>query len=162
PGLKRIGPGVDPNWLFKLRKEILPEFIRRWSKRVDWSSYDAVGFTSTFEQNNAVLALTQGIKNEHPQITTIFDGSNCHGVMGREFLRKLSFMDYLIDGEGEEALVALVDRLAKGESGIGVPGVSIRTNGGIIDGGRAAKVPRMDLLPDPDYDEYFETLWRLG
>jgi ribosomal peptide maturation radical SAM protein 1 len=162
PALKRIDQGMDINWLFKLRKEVLPEFISHWTKRIDWGSYDAVGFTSTFEQNNAVFALARAIKTEYPQVATIFGGSNFHGVMGKEFQRKLSFIDYVVDGEGEQAIVALANRLAKGECGVGIPGVSTRTDKGIIDGGRASKVARMDVLPDPDYDDYFEAVWRLG
>lgn len=163
PALKKLYREVEAAWLFKLRKEILPDFIQRWAKRVDWGSYDAIGFTSTFEQNNAAFALARAIKARHPHVRTIFGGSNFHGVMGKEFFRKLSFIDYVVDGEGEEAIVALADRIGKNESGIGIPGVSGRTSEGkIVDGGRAPKVTRMDVLPDPDYDEYFETVWRLG
>jgi ribosomal peptide maturation radical SAM protein 1 len=163
PALEKLCREIGADRLFKLRQEILPDFIQRWAKRINWGSYDAIGFTSTFEQNNASFALARAIKAKYPKVATIFGGSNFHGVMGREFLRKLPFIDYVVDGEGEEAIVALANRLAKGESGIGIPGVSGRSSDGtIVDGGRAARVARMDVLPDLDYDEYFETMWRLG
>jgi ribosomal peptide maturation radical SAM protein 1 len=161
PGLRKLPP-TELEWLFKLRREILPDFICRWTKRIAWDAYDAVGFTSTFVQNNATFALARSIKNQHPRIATIFGGANFDGGMGREFLRKLSFIDYVVDGEGENALFRLANRLATGESGVGIPGVSARTSEGIVEGGRATKVTVMDVLPEPDYDDYFETMWRLG
>jgi ribosomal peptide maturation radical SAM protein 1 len=162
PALKGVCDELDFNWLCKLRKEILPGLVQRWTKQVDWSSFHAVGFTSTFVQKNACFALARSIKRQNPQVATIFGGANFDGGMGKEFLRKLPFIDYVVDGEGEEALLELANRLAKGESGIGIQGVSSRTEDGIADGGRARKVRSLDSLPEPSYEEYFETLWRLG
>ena len=153
---------IDLEWLFKLRRDLLPVFVKRWATRIDWAAYDAVGFTSTFVQNNAAFALSRVLKEKYPRLITIFGGSNFHGCMGREFLSKLPFMDYVVDGEGEGAILGMADRLARGQSCAGIPGVLFRKEDGSIDGSPAKKVERMDILAEPDYDEYFETLWRLG
>lgn len=42
---------------------------------VPWDRYDVVGFTSTFEQNIASLALARRVKEAHPRGTVVFGGS---------------------------------------------------------------------------------------
>jgi ribosomal peptide maturation radical SAM protein 1 len=162
PERDAIGQQFDFQWLVDLRKNVLPAFIREWAKKADWGRYHAVGFTSTFVQNNACFALARSIKENFPHVQTVFGGANFDGGMGREFLRKLPFIDYVVDGEGEQAIVELANCLAKGEPAIGIQGISARTSKGIYEGGRSAKIGQMDCLPAPDYDEYFESLWRLG
>lgn len=161
PALQGVCDQLGFDWLCKLRKEVFPALVRRWTEQVDWSSYHAVGFTSTFVQNNACFALARSIKQKFPQVATVFGGANFDAGMGREFLRKLPFVNYVVDGEGEEAIVELANRLSKGERGTGIQGVSAKTDEGIHEGGRANKVRNMDVLPEPGYEEYFETLWRL-
>jgi ribosomal peptide maturation radical SAM protein 1 len=161
PALKGVCEQIGFDVLCALRTEVFPAMVQRWAEQISWGSYDAVGFTSTFVQNNACFALARRIKEKFPRVATVFGGANFDAGMGREFLRKLPFMDYVVDGEGEEAIVELANRLAKGERGIGIQGISARTEDGFFDGGRANKVRNMDALPEPSYEEYFETLWRL-
>jgi len=161
PALKGVCNRLGFERLCHLRKEVFPAMVQRWVEQVDWEAYHAVGFTSTFVQNNACFALARCIKEKFPHVATVFGGANFDAGMGREFLRKLPFMDYVVDGEGEEAIVELANRLSKGEPGIGIQGVSAKTADGIFDGGRANKMRSMDALPEPSYEEYFETLWRL-
>src|SRR6185312_15293933 len=140
PGLQRVSDQLGFDYLCKLRREVFPALVQRWTEEVDWSSYQLVGFTSTFVQNNACFALARSIKAKWPGVATVFGGANFDAGMGKEFLRKLAFMDYVVDGEGEEALVQLANHLAQGKPGIGIPGVAARTTDGIFDGGRAKKV----------------------
>jgi len=156
------GNEFEVQWLCNLRKNVCPSLVQRWAEQVDWGSYHAVGFSSVHVQNNACFALAQSIKARFPHVATIFGGANFDGVMGKEFLRKLSFIDYVVDGEGERALVELANRLGQGAPGTGIQGVSARTGNGIFDGGRAGKTHDLDHQPIPDYQEYFQTLWRLG
>jgi len=74
----------------------------------------------------------------------------------------LSFIDYAVIGEGDQALPALVARLALGEDTSGLDGVISRSGCATFDTPRASSVQDMNDLPDPDYDEYFGTLFRLG
>ena len=162
PDRNALGSHFDFEFLCKLRKEIIPALVERWADQMDLDSYDAVGFSSVHVQNNACFALAQAIKRRRPQLPTIFGGANFDEGMGREFLRKLACIDYVVNGEGEYAIVELAERLANGEPGYGIRGVSARTQEGILDGGRAHKVRDLNTLPEPDYEEYFQTLWRLG
>jgi ribosomal peptide maturation radical SAM protein 1 len=154
--------GVDFQRLRELRNEILPAWIERWVESVDWGQYLAVGFTSSFEQNTAALALARAIKERHPNVVTIFGGPNFDGPMGREYTRALTFIDYAVIGEGDLVLLQILECVTRGESALGIPGVVGRDADGLSDAGPASPVHNMDGLPDPDFDDYFETLFRLN
>lgn len=153
---------LDFDELCRLRREVLPAWIAEWAERVDWGRYVAVGFTSTFEQNTAAFALARAIKERHPEVAILFGGANFDGTMGREYVRSLEFIDYAVVGEGDKVLPEIVSRLARGESPLGLPGVLGRRDGQLVENGPASRVDDMNSIPDPDYDEYFATLFRLG
>jgi|CXWL01.1.fsa_nt_gi ribosomal peptide maturation radical SAM protein 1 len=153
---------IDFDELCRLRNEVLPAWIERWADLVDWDRYTAVGFTSTFEQNTAGFALARAIKERHPEVAILFGGANFDGTMGREYVRSLPFIDYAVVGEGDRVLPEIVARLARGEDPLGLPGVVGRRGDQLIENGPATRVDDMSSIPDPDYDEYFETLFRLG
>jgi ribosomal peptide maturation radical SAM protein 1 len=148
--------------LRRLRNETLPALVDRWTEAIDWSSYRVVGFTSTFEQNVAALALARRIKERDPDVATVFGGANYDGEMGPEYLRAFPWIDYVVVGEGDEVLPALVARLTRGEPPVGLPGVAGRVDGEVVVTDHAPPVRDMDALPDPDYDEFFAALTRLG
>ncbi len=154
--------GWEYGRLCDLRDHVLPALSDRWRDEHDWAAFDVVGFTSTFEQNTAGFALARRIKEKHPQVTNLFGGANFDGDMGREYVRGLPFIDYVVSGEADEILPRLVSRVAAGVSPLGLPGVSGRKEHAVVDGGSTPAVHNLDALPPPDYDEYFGTLFRLG
>lgn len=154
--------GVDFERLCELRNSVLPSRIEGWADDVDWSLYQVVGFTCMFEQNAAAFALARSIKKKHPQIVILFGGANFDGEMGREHVRAMPFIDYAVCGEGDIAVPRLLECLAAARSPLEIPGVIGRRNGVVTGDDRGTSPPSLDELPDPDYDEYFETLSRLG
>ncbi len=156
----KIGLGFED--ICALRNEKIPELVTAWADDTDWSMYRAVGFTSMFEQNVAALALARQIKNRHPEVAIIFGGANFDGDMGPEYVRAFPWIDYAVIGEGDEVLPRLLDCIASGRSAEGMKGVTCRRGDEVVDGGPAPKVLRMDDLPEPDFDEYFTALYRIG
>jgi ribosomal peptide maturation radical SAM protein 1 len=154
--------GVEFSSLCDLRNGTLPLWIERWAAEIDWGSYAAIGFTSTFEQNNAAFSLARAIKARHPESIIIFGGANFDGEMGKEYVRALPFIDYIVVGEGDRALPQTIDRIAQGESPLGIPGVFTRGTAGAVGCSPAPLIDNLDELPYPEYDEYFSTLFRLG
>lgn len=164
PGIEGTCTHLDLEFeeLCRLRRDVMPALVDRWATEIDWSQYSVVGFTSTFEQNVAALALARRIKSSYPTVVTIFGGANFDGEMGREFARVFPWIDYAVSGEGDHVLPALVGRIARGESGQGLPGVVARKTDDVVEGPPPRQVVNMDVLPDPDFDEYFAALFRLG
>jgi ribosomal peptide maturation radical SAM protein 1 len=123
--------------------------------RLPWGEYDVVGFTSTFEQNVASLALARRVKERHPEVLVAFGGANWEGEMGEALHRRFGFVDVAASGEADLAFPALVDTLAAGGDPAAVPGLVVRTAGGASAAtGPGTPVERLDDLPVPRYDDY--------
>lgn len=141
--------------LTSLRGECVPEFVESCARSIDWSGYDIVGFTSTFQQNAASFALARRLKAQHPHITTLFGGANFESGMGVELARGVEAVDLAVIGEGEEAFPSLLTALAKGEPLDGIPGLVGRN---IARPAPPRPVSDLDAAPLPDYEEYFRRL----
>ena len=112
-----------------------------------------VGFTSTFQQHVASLALAKRIKEARPDIAILFGGGNCEGAMGAETVRQFPFVDAAVSGEADLIITALVRRLLEGRAIDDIPGV--RTRASLDTGSVAPSVTDLDALPLPDYRDFF-------
>jgi ribosomal peptide maturation radical SAM protein 1 len=142
---------------------VAPAFIEECLAAVPWAEYDVVGFCSIFEQNCAALALARRLKERYPHLVTVFGGANFEDEMGLEYVRALPWVDYAVIGEGDDAFPALLTRLARGEEVLHLPGVARRdATGGVLFEGRQELVRDLDVLPTPDYTDYFVEAEALG
>lgn len=144
--------------------------LRRWAEQAsadieaafldrDWSAYDVVGFSSTFSQSTASIALARRIKETHPTLVTVFGGANVQGDMGRELLRSFHWIDAIIEGEAEYALPAFLRRLRDRDAWADIPGCAyLGSDGRTVDGPPAALESALDRLPLPDFADYFAQL----
>jgi ribosomal peptide maturation radical SAM protein 1 len=143
-------------------RSLTSHFLEYCLAAIPWEDYAVVGFTSTFEQNIASLALAQRIKSVHPSITIVFGGANWEAEMGCELHRQFPFVDYVCSGEAENSFPALVQRLLAGKpmDGPGGPirGIVYRANGQSVSTGMAELIEDMDQLPLPDFSDYFRDL----
>jgi ribosomal peptide maturation radical SAM protein 1 len=153
---------IDSGRLCELRRDAIPAWLDQWAEKIEWDHYTVVGFTSTFEQNNAAFALARRIKERYPEVIILFGGANFDGVMGREYIRALGFIDYAVSGEGDRVLPEILECIRTGENPLKIQGVFGRLDGKVVGTGLASRIDDMDSLPDPDYDEYFATLSRFG
>jgi ribosomal peptide maturation radical SAM protein 1 len=156
----KLGHGRDD--LLRLRHTVLPDWIRQCAVNPVWDGYDIVGFTSTFEQNVASIALARRLKERRPGLITIFGGANLDGQMGAEYLRAFPWIDYAISGEGDVTFPAFVAAVGADQDPTVIQGVCGRDAAGQIRSHQAPAVQDMDLLPLPDYSEYFDILARRG
>jgi len=119
-----------------------------------------VGFTSVFQQHVASLALARRLKERAPNVTIVFGGSNCEGVMGAETVRQFPFVDAAVSGEGDLIFPEIVQRVLKGSPLAGLEGVKTRETVrreflfGSFD--NAPPVRDMNALPYPDFDDFFD------
>ena len=122
------------------------------------SGADVVGFSTTFSQNAASLALARRIKRHRPDVRVVFGGSNCDGPMGAALHRNFDFVDYVVSGEGEVALVSLLDAVEAGEEPVAVPGLCWRDASGAQRVNAPGPMVPMDAVPRPDYTGWVEAL----
>lgn len=140
-------------------RSLVPHFLNYCMDAVPWNEYNIVGFTSTFEQNIASLALAKRLKESWPNIKIVFGGGNWEDEMGVELHRRFPFIDYVCPGEADESFPSLVRLVfsakASRKSLMAVPGIVFRSNGKSVFTGSASLVCDMDCLPIPDYKDYF-------
>ncbi|HUT52842.1 MAG TPA: RiPP maturation radical SAM C-methyltransferase [bacterium] len=154
--------GKDASYLTSLRHEVMPAFIADCLGLAEWGGYDVVGFSSTFQQNAASLALARRIKEKFPRVSIVFGGANLEGEMGPELARAFPFIDYVVVGEADLAFPALLGALSGHGDIADIPGLVWRDHGKIMASGQAPPVMDLASLPPPDYDEFFERAARLG
>jgi ribosomal peptide maturation radical SAM protein 1 len=154
--------GLDHDELQRLRKIEVPRYLDHLLGCVDWSRFQVVGFSSSFEQNTASFALARRLKARYPRMTLLFGGANFDGEMGVEWVRAMPFIDYAVIGEGDEAFPELLDALRSGSDPARVPGVVCRRNGMVAPPEKRPLKARLDESPIPDYREYFSRIEALA
>jgi len=147
----------DFEQIMAMRNQVAP-FLEACFDSFDIGSYDLVGFSSTFEQNLASLALAWLIKQRYPKKPIVFGGGNCEGVMGMELHCSFTWVDYICSGEADNSFPELVKRLSTGATLEDLPGLIYRRGEESILSAPADRIYDMDRLPDPDYDDYFAAL----
>jgi len=156
---------IETEQLIEIRSEVVPAFLDEVVDAVDWDRFSVVGFSSTFQQNAASFALARRLKQRRPEQIMVFGGSNFEGDMGREWARSIPVVDYAVVGEGDRAWPALLAALADGTDPVldaAVPGVYARRDRRVAGTEPSPPFERMDELPLPDYDDYFERAEALG
>jgi ribosomal peptide maturation radical SAM protein 1 len=137
-------------------------FLAYCMAALPWQEYGLVGFTSTFEQNIASLALAKRLKQAYPRVAIAFGGANWEANMGLELHHRFSFVDYVCSGEAESSFPALVRAIQKPASSHPnlrkIPGLVFREQGKSVSTGPSEGVKDMDGLPFPDYSDYFRDL----
>ncbi|HEY0300846.1 MAG TPA: RiPP maturation radical SAM C-methyltransferase [Rhizomicrobium sp.] len=151
--------GIGAARLAEMRREDDPAILESAFAAADWTHYDVVGFSSTFQQNNASFALARRLKQAFPRLIVLFGGANFESVMGAELVRANAFIDFAVDGEGDVAFVEILDAVAQGRDPGAVAGVISRRGRG---GGEPRAPADLGATLAPDYDEYFVRAEALG
>jgi ribosomal peptide maturation radical SAM protein 1 len=151
---------VDDNSIGRLARAraYAGHFLEHCLVTVPWERYEVVGFTSTFEQNVASLALASRLKALRPELPIVFGGANWEGEMGIALHERLPFVDFVCSGEADESFPRLLERIADGREPDDVPGVVFRRRGVTVSTGPAALVRDLDTLRPPDFDDYVAAL----
>jgi len=131
-------------------------FIEHCVSEIERRRPRIVGFTTTFHQTCACLAVAQRLKQSAQPPIVIFGGANCEGVMGQELIRSFPWIDYVCTGEGDAVVPQFVEDLLRNGNPQPMPGILKRGNSAQLT--TPAPVEHMDALPMPNYESYFETL----
>jgi len=157
--------GIDDArvWLLRVRDVVIPAYLQACTQVVCALGTPVVAFTSTFQQNTAAFALARRLKGSSLEVTTLFGGANFDDSMGMEYVRCLSCVDYAAIGEADISFPLWLRAMATGEDAGAVPGIASRRPDGTVRY-TPSNTPfeRMDELPIPNYDEYFNRAERLG
>jgi len=118
-----------------------------------------VGCSSTFQQNNAALAILKWVKREAPEVVTVMGGANLEGELAEPTITGFPWIDYVVSGEGEACISRLYELCL--DYGAAIPDELLPAEVGSR--GRPAgrgKVADMDDLPYPDFEDFFASVAR--
>lgn len=146
--------GVDIDRANRMR-EYAEEFVDVAAREILAMVPDVVGFSTTFMQNVPSLAVAQRIKEIAPDVLVVFGGGNCDGVMGAALHRNYRFVDYVVSGEGEDALPALLTALYGGTGLDGVPGLCWWDGDSQRHNEPSPHPLSPGKIPVPDFDDWF-------
>jgi len=134
--------------ILTLREEVIPAFLKRTAEQVLARKPDLVGLTCMFDQTIASAALARTLKDMDSGLSVVLGGYALEGPPGNTVAAALPFIDWVVQGDGEEAIVMLaeatIDRTPQAK----------RPPRGII---RSPKV-NLTMSPIPDYDDWFAGL----
>jgi ribosomal peptide maturation radical SAM protein 1 len=119
------------------------------------AEYDVVGLTTSFGQLFANLALARAIEERSRDTIVVLGGSTVSGPVGPSLVKEYGFVHYVVQGEGEMPLAALLARIDAGASTGDLRGVVSRKSALVRPKGAPFwEVDDLDELPLPDYEEY--------
>ena len=155
-----------------------PDFVELTARRIQRWEPDVVGFTSTFQQNTAALAVARRLKQDMPHVVTVFGGANCEGEQGAALHRNFPWVDIVVRGEGDRVFPRLLERLQQAAPDgparrdapsdlpdlsdlSDLPGVCHRSADGrsVVRTQSTGPLSPADIA-DPSYDDYFERFAR--
>lgn len=148
-------PLCDLEWLRALRDERLPELLESMVSRVVAWKPTVVGFSATFNQVFAGLALAARLKRARPELLVICGGACFDGEMGIEYHRALpDVVDHIFMAEAETAFREFLHRLQSGVPTRDIPGVTW-WSGEEVNLTAGHPLNDMNSSPMPTYDAYF-------
>jgi ribosomal peptide maturation radical SAM protein 1 len=150
PGMRKLIPEI-----LEARRH-RHDFIESCVREIERHKPCVVGFTTTFHQTCACLAVARRLKQTANPPIVIFGGANCEGAMGLELIRAFPWIDYVCSGEGDEVVPRFLDALVREGSAPRVDGILRQGDCAMLT--TPAPVRQMDSLPAPNYSSYFEAL----
>ena len=115
-----------------------------------------IGFSTSYGQNCAALALAERVKRRLPHVPIIFGGANCAGGMGEKMLDLFPFIDYVCVEDGDVSFPNFLRQLDAGGP-VNGPGIVSRASRQQPDAAPVhhEMVNDLDALPFPDFSDYF-------
>ena len=120
---------------------------------------DVLGFACYIWNIEMTLHVVDMVKAVRPDIKIVLGGPEV-SFTADELLERCPNIDYIVQGEGEEAFHALVTALQLGNDGLDpvIPGVRGRRNGSILGSLEAVEVSDLSSIPFPYTEEDMDDL----
>jgi len=104
---------------------------------------------TAFPSVHSDMAFARACRERVPGLVSVAIGM-LPTVVGREAMEAYPWLDYVVQGEPETALVALASRLSRGARGDGLPALGWRGADGVVLSESHDYVDDVDTLPFPD------------
>jgi len=156
--VKKADKKIQKRFHFKRITKCLERHLEHWVDSCDWLQYQLVGFSVCFNQLLASLTAARFIKEKSPHAAIVLGGSSCAADAGRSLVKVFRFIDYVIGGEGETALMELCEFISGRSSLPPLLFKAPEADYSALEPNTLYASPQLsalDALPVPDYDDYF-------
>ena len=147
-------PDSQKNFSFETYVQRTDDFYHWVIENVDWQSYDIIGFTLNYGQLLPSLAIAKKIKEINPEKKIIFGGSRTVGELGIGIMNAFPYIDFIVSGEGEDALYRLASEYQNYRS---IPRLIFR-NGKEVIWNKSDNCIDLNSLSTPSYDTFYHEL----
>ncbi len=133
----------------------------QWLAGIDWTALDLVGFSISFCQVTASLYLISMLKAAFPSLPVVVGGSSFSARQSKETMAAFPQIDYWVRGEGERPLADLIHHLLAplpSPRSTPLPDGVQSSAADPNSAKRFSQLTRLDRLPVPNYDDYFQIL----
>jgi radical SAM superfamily enzyme YgiQ (UPF0313 family) len=144
----------------------LSEFIRKNDALLDSFVEDllstgaqVIGFSVYNTTKRIAQELARRVKAKDNSKTIICGGQMCFPFYAAENVMREEYIDAVVLGEGDEAVVRIMRELSKSGKLSDCPGVIRREDGEIVNCGLAAPIMDLDNLPYPDFSDFDLSLY---
>jgi len=150
-----------------LERDLSPSFFQygldlaEIQRRIEAFQPDVLGVSTVFSaQFSTTAEILQRAKAWNPDLITITGGTH-PSFLPEHCLTRANALDYIVLGEADESLPALIETLSQGRSPTEVDGLAYRENGSIRVNPKTRYLQNLDTLPFPARDllpveKYFE------
>jgi ribosomal peptide maturation radical SAM protein 1 len=145
---------IKNNINFDKYTEHIDKFYNWSLENLNWESYDIIGFTLNYGQFLPSMAIAKRIKELDPKKKIIFGGSRTIDQLGINVLKTFDYIDFIVSGDGEEALFQLTSNFHNFKS---IPHLIYR-NGKEIIWNKSDEIIDINSLSIPSYDSYYDEL----
>ena len=144
--LKNVG--VEVSVLDQAAKGASSEQVLNWVKRED---PDILGFSVLITSYREALNLAKQAKETNPDLLTVF--GNYHATFNAErILTKHPFVDVVVRGEAEQAVLGLAECVNKKRGLEEIAGLTFRNKSHVVSTPDAPLMSNIEALPIPDRD----------
>jgi ribosomal peptide maturation radical SAM protein 1 len=149
-------------WAEKSACDDLRALVDMWLERERPERYPLVGGSVGAMQLCGTLYLMKRVRERGHAGRRILGGSGLVGSVGCEVLKRCPYIDAVIDGEGEHALLEIAHRVLNGSRTLG--GVARVLSRDTSDNDAGCRASSLDLstAPPADLEEFYSTAARLG
>jgi ribosomal peptide maturation radical SAM protein 1 len=139
---------------FKDYVEKTDQFYNWTINNVEWGEHDLIGFSLNYGQFLPSLAVAKKIKERFPDKKIVLGGSRTVGELGKRVLESFDYIDYIVSGDGEEALFFLASDYDSFDS---IPNLIYRENSVIKKSDVFSEID-INTIPILDFNSFFYDL----
>jgi radical SAM superfamily enzyme YgiQ (UPF0313 family) len=146
---------VDLNKIYYryLRAKCRADFCAYVAREFEFRSFDLFGFSTICSTYPLTIRIARELKKSHPRACILMGGPHA-SVVDIPTLSAFPFVDFIVRGEADETLPALIKAVEDTRRFAGIPGITFRRGDRIIRNPDAPVVSDLDKLPMPAFHFY--------